>query len=546
MHKKIKHILLAFIILLLLNSIGQQFYKRFDLTHDQRYTLSKVTSSLSDKINERLLINVYLKGDFPSEFQRLQIETRQFLEELKAKNSHIQFRFINPNNQRELLIKKGMYPSQLTVEEDGKLSNAIIFPWAEINYKNKSTIVSLLPESQSKTQEEQLQNAVESLEYSFANALNEVTKSKKQKVAVIAGNGELQDIELYSLLSKVNGKYHLAKFTLDSVAKNPKKTLRDLINFDLAIIAKPTEKFTSEEKLTLDQFVINGGKTLWMLDNVQADTDSLYNNGKMLAYPRDLNLTDLLFNYGIRINNKLIQDLYASKIPLATGNVGNQPQFQNLNWFYNPLVSGNPNHPITKNTLPVRMRFATQIDTLKNGIKKTPLLVSSPLTKKVGLPTIIELSSIANEPTQEEFSGGNQLFGVLLEGEFTSAYANRIKPFESTFFKAKSLPNKMIVIADGDIGKNQILKGKPHDLTTDKWTNERFGNKDFLLNAIDYLLDDSGLIQLKNKTVQIHILDKKQALEEKGFWQFFNLVLPLIILFLFGFIFKYIRKKKYT
>ncbi|APG64867.1 gliding motility-associated ABC transporter substrate-binding protein GldG [Tenacibaculum todarodis] len=545
MNKKIKNIALLLIGVFLLNFANQSIYKRFDLTQDKRYTLSKITTSILDKFENTVTVKVYLEGEFPTEFQRLQTETRQFLEELKAENSAIKILFINPDNQREQLTKKGMYPSQLTVEEDGKLSNAIIFPWAEVSYKNKAVIVSLLPESQAKTQEEQLQNAVEGLEYSFANALNILTQNNKKKVAIISGNGELQDIELYSFLSEVGKKYHLAKFTLDSVATNPQKTLQGLTNFDLAIIAKPTEKFTAEEKFTLDQFITNGGKTLWMLDNVQADTDSLFNNGKMLAYPRELNLTDLLFAYGVRVNSKLVQDLYASKIPLATGNVGNQTQFQNLPWFYNPLVAGNPNHPISKNVLPVRLQFATQIDTLKNNVRKTPLLVSSLLTKQVGLPTIIELSSIANEPTEQEFSGGNQLFSVLLEGEFNSAYANRIKPFKSTIFKGKSSENKMIIIADGDIAKNQILKGKPHDLATDKWTNERFGNKDFLLNSIDYLLDDSGLINLKNKSLQLNILDKQQAFQEKGYWQFLNIVVPLLLLFGFGFGFNYWRKKKY-
>ncbi|MDE0536473.1 gliding motility-associated ABC transporter substrate-binding protein GldG [Tenacibaculum sp. L6] len=423
-----------------------------------------------------LTIHVYLEGEFPAEFKRLQIETRQFLEELQAKNTNIRFRFINPDNIREQLVKKGMMPSQLTVEEDGKLSEAIIFPWAEVSYGKKTELVSLLPNTIAKTQEAQLQNAVEKLEYSFANALHNITQKERQKIAVLAGNGELQDIYQYSLLSEVGKKYRLAKFTLDSVASNPQKTLKDLRAYDLAIIAKPTERFTEEEKFTVDQFITNGGKSLWMIDNNYADTDSLYNEGKMLAFPRDLNLTDLLFGYQVRVNNKLIQDLYAAKIPLATGNVGNQTQFQHLNWFYHPLVNGNPYHPITKNVLPVRFRFTTQIDTLKGNLKKTPLLVTSVLTKKIGTPNFVELQSIAKEPQENEFAAGPQLLAVLLEGNIPSAYKNRIKPFNTPDFIPESGTNKMIVIADGDIGSNQILKGKPHDLSLDKWTGEQFGN----------------------------------------------------------------------
>lgn len=546
MNKKIKNISFIIIGLIVLNIANQSFYKRFDLTADKRYTLSETTNSILSKVKKPLFITVYLEGDFPSEFKRLQVETRQYLEELSAKNSQIKIHFENPDDQRESLIKKGMMPSQLTVEEDGKLSEAIIFPWAEINIDEKSKMVSLLPTGIMASQEEQLQKAIENLEFSFSDAINSITQKKKKSVAVLTGNGELQDIYQYSFLSEVAKKYRLAKFTLDSVATNPQQTLKDLSSLDLAIIAKPTQEFTENEKLVLDQFITNGGKTLWMIDNVQADQDSLFNGGRMLAYPRDLNLTDLLFSYGIRINSSLIKDLYAAQIRLATGNVGNQPQFQNFDWFYHPLVGANPNHPITKNVAPVRLQFANQIDTLKNNIKKTPLLMSSTLTQKVGTPTIIELQSIADEPQEKDYVSGHQLLGVLLEGDFKSAYKNRIKPFETPLFKNNVTQNKMIVIADGDVGKNQLLKGQPTDLSTDKWTNQQFGNKDFLINAVDYLLDDSGLINLRNKTLQIRMLDKQKAFKERTFWQFLNVVLPLILLVLFGFGFNYLRKKKYS
>ena len=546
MNKKLKNIILLLAGLLMLNFASQSIYKRIDLTKDKRYTLSSVTKSIIEKIDKQLIVRVYLEGDFPTEFKRLQIETRQFLEELRAENTNIRIQFINPDDQRERLIKAGMIPSQLTVEEDGKLSNAIIFPWAEIDFNKKTNIVSLLPNGAVQSQEDQLENAVENLEFSFSDAINSLLRKKPKKIAILSGNGELQDIQLYSILSEVSKKNRLAKFTLDSVEKNAVKSLKDLQNFDLAIIAKPTESFTEKEKLVLDQFIIKGGKTLWMVENVQADTDSLFSTGKMLAYPRDLNLTDFFFSYGVRINSNLIQDLYAAKIPLATGNIGDQTQFQNLNWFYHPLVNSNPNHPITKNTAPVRLRFANQIDTLQNNIKKTPLLVSSLLTKKTGTPTIIELQSIAEEPKEKEYISGYQLFSVLLEGEFSSMYNNRVKPFDLNNFSAKSNPNKMVIISDGDLARNQIQKGQPYDLSLDKWTGEQFGNKEFLLNAVDYLLDDSGLIKLRNKTLQINLLDKQKAYKERTYWQIINIVLPLLILFAFGIGFQYWRKKKYS
>lgn len=546
MSKKLKHSISLFIILMVVNIVSQGFYNRIDLTTDNRYTLATVTKDILANIDKQLIVKVYLEGDFPSEFKRLQIETRQFLEELSTRNSFITIQFIRPDNQREQLIKAGMIPSQLTVKEDGKLSNAVIFPWAEIRYKKKTSIVSLLPNGVAKSQEDQLETAVENLEFSFSNAIYKLQEEKQKKVAVLSGNGELLDIQLYSFLSEVAKKHRLAKFTLDSVATNSTKSLQDLQQFDLAIIAKPTESFTEKEKLVLDQYIMKGGKTLWMLENVQADTDSLFKDGKMLAYPRDLNLTDFFFSYGLRINATLIQDLYAAKIPLATGNIGNKPQFQNLNWFFHPLVSGNQTHAISKNIAPVRLRFTNQIDTLQNSLQKTVLLMSSMLTRKTGTPAIIALESIAKEPKEEDYSSGFQLFSLLIEGNFTSMYANRIKPFNIKKFSKKSSHNKMIVISDGDIGRNQLQKGKPFDLAQDKWTGEQFGNKDFLLNAVDYLLDDNGLIGLRNKSVQINLLDKERAYQEKTFWQFVNIVLPLLVLLTFGFVFQYIRKRTYS
>jgi gliding-associated putative ABC transporter substrate-binding component GldG len=546
MNKTTKITAFFLLFLIIINFIDIPIYKRFDLTKDKRYTLSKTTNDILSKVNKPLFITVYLEGDFPSEFKRLQLETLQYLEELAAENSNIKIHFENPDNQREELIKKGMMPSQLTVEEDGKLSEAIIFPWAEINFGDKTNTISLLPTSVVASQEEQLQKAIENLEYSFSNAIHLIIQTRQKSVAIITGNGELPDIYQYSFLSEVAKKYKLAKFTLDSVARNPDQTLKDITTFDLAIIAKPTQKFTEQEKLTLDQFITNGGKTLWMLDNVQADQDSLFNTGKMLAYPVDLNLTDLLFSYGVRINTTLVKDLYGSKIALATGASGSQTQFKYLDWFYHPLVNGNPYHPITKNVAPVRLQFANQIDSLKNDIKKTPLLMTSMLTQKVGTPSIIELQSIANEPNEKDYVAGNQVMGILLEGNFKSAYKNRVKPFESSLLKDNAIDNKMIIIADGDVGKNQLLKGKPTDLARDKWTNEQFGNKDFLLNSVDYLLDDSGLMELRNKSLKINILDKQKAFKERTYWQIINIVLPLVLLFGFGFGFTYWRKKKYS
>ncbi|MFZ2282401.1 MAG: gliding motility-associated ABC transporter substrate-binding protein GldG, partial [Lutibacter sp.] len=389
------------------------------------------------------------------------------------------------------------------------------------------------------------ESSIQNLEFAFANAIHKITTEKSKKIAVLRGNGELNDIYIADFLRKLGEYYFLAPFTLDSVAFQPQKTFEQISEFDLAIIAKPTEKFTEAEKFTMDQFVMNGGKTLWLIDNVQAELDSLMQTGETLAYPRNLGLTDLFFNYGIRINTDLITDLYSSEIPLATGNIGNQTQFSQFLWVYFPLVNSQNNHPINNNIEAVNLKFANSIDLLDNNIQKTILLQSSPLSKSVGTPSIISLRTITQKRNEAEYNKGNKPISVLLEGKFKSAYFERIKPFKIAAPKENGVENKMLVIADGDVIANEISKGQPLELGLNKWTNQRYGNKEFLLNAVNYLLDDTGLINIRSKKVKIDFLDKEIAFAEATKWQLINILFPLIILAFFGFIFNYFRKKKY-
>ncbi|MCK5637312.1 MAG: gliding motility-associated ABC transporter substrate-binding protein GldG [Flavobacteriaceae bacterium] len=537
---------LVLIALIVLNYLGNSFNKRFDLTKDKRYSLLDETKDIIDKIDEPIYIKVYLQGDFPSEFKRIQLETNQFLEELSALNDNIKFRFIDPKSNKKELIKNGLQPSKLTVQEDGVVSESIIFPWATINFDDKIENVSLLSNSTAPSQEEQMKRSIENLEYEFANALHKIISKKDKKIAILKGNGELEDIYLYSFLKKLSEYYKLAEFTLDSVKTNPEKTLSDLIEYDLVIVAKPTKVFTEEEKFTLDQYILNNGKTLWLIDNIAAEMDSLMANGKTLALNRDLNLTDLFFNYGVRINYNVTKDLYSSSIRLASGNTGNQTQYQDFLWHYFPLTLSNNNNPISSNLDPILLKFPSSMDTLKNNIKKTALLQSSPYAKIIGTPTNISLNEISNKPIKEEFNDANTTFGVLLEGEFKSAYTNRTKPFNLSSYKQISKKNAMVIISDGDIIANETFKGEPLPLSIDKWTNQAFGNADLLLNTVHYLLDDSGIINLRSKNLQIQFLDKEQAFQKRTYWQVFNIILPLIILGLFGFVFNYLRKRKYS
>jgi len=541
----ISKITLFFIGLIALNFISNKVYKRFDLTQDKRYTLSQPAIDILNTIEELIIIKVYLEGDFPAEFKRLQLETKQHLAQLKSLNKNISVRFINPFGKERELISNGLKPSRLSVQEGAKISEAIIFPWATVVYKNKTQNVSLLTNNSTNSQEEQLQSAIENLEYAFTDAILKVTNTKKQNIAVLTGNNELDFIYLDGLLKTLSEYYHLEAFPLDSVQTQPQKTVELLNKFDLAIIAKPTKRFSEPEKFALDQFITNNGKTLWLIDNVIAENDSLMQTGNTLAINRDLNLTDLLFQYGVRIKYNLIKDMYSSTIKLAAGNVGNKTQFKDYLWNYYPLITLKDDHPITKNVQPVNLRFANTIDTLKNQIKKTVILQSSPLSKPYGTPLEISLDEVNKKPTKTDFNNGNQTLGVLLEGNFNSAYKDRVKPFKTDLYKPQSESNKMVVIADGDIIANQIKNGEPLDLGFDKWTNQHYGNKDFLLNTVNYLLDDTGLLQLRSKNIQLQFLDKEKAYNERTFWQVINVVLPLLLLGLFGFLYSFLRRKKY-
>ncbi|MDO3693719.1 gliding motility-associated ABC transporter substrate-binding protein GldG [Wenyingzhuangia sp. chi5] len=544
MTKKKKHILFIVVLLFLVNIIATNTHYRWDVTNDQRYSISKPTKFLLENLKKEVAITVFLTGDLPFDFERLSKETAYFLEEINTNNHHIIFRFVNPQGKEESLIKQGLNPSRLTVQEDGKVSESVIFPYAIVSSGKKKALVDLLKSSYFENQDSQIENSIQNLEFAFADAIQKVTAIKKQKIAVLKGNGELEDIYQYDWLKTLGENYYMAPFTLDSIASNPEKTLKELQQFDLAIISKPTEAFTEKEKFAMDQFTINGGKSIWLLDMVHTPKDSLMQNGKVLAYQRDLNLTDYLFNYGVRIKKHLIRDLYAASIPLATGKVGNNTQFDEFLWDYYPLIKSNNKHVISKNIGEVKLEFANSIDTLNPNIKKTPLLESSNLTKTLTVPSYVDLASIAENADIKTYKEGSKIIGVLLEGNFKSAYRNRIKPFQNHFIN-QGTQNKMIVIADGDISTNQISKGQPLELGLDKWNNQFYSNKEFLMNAVNYLLNDDGLIQLRSKKVIINTINKPKAYQEKIKWQLINLIIPVAILAIFGFFNFYIRKRRF-
>lgn len=556
MKNNFKKILITIGILVMVNVAGHFAFKRFDLTADKRYTLSETSLKIVAEVKEPLYIDVFLEGNFPGEFKKLQTETQQLLEEFKTENSNIIFQFVNPLENEDdkektiqSFLERGLTPVNVTVNDKGQQTQEVVFPWAVATCGNRSVKVPLLKNMMGASTAEKVVSSVQHLEYAFVNAINVVAKTKQKKVAVIQGNGELHDILIADFVKSVKDNYYIGPFTLDSVAKSPAESLKYLKKYDLAIIAKPTEAFSDEEKQVLDQFLIHGGKAIWLVDQVNMEMDSLYNeSGTNLAFPRDLNLNDMFFKYGIRIKPDLIFDLQNTPIALATGDQGSSTQYTQYPWFYAPMIYPTSKNPIVSNLDGIKFQFASPIEPLKNDIKKTVLLQSSQYSRLVGTPAEVSLKIVSERPEQKDFAGrGNYPVAVLLEGQFHSVYENRVLPFQDGTFKNTGKASKMIVISDGDVIKNQLDKNfQPLELGYDKWTNNLYANKEFMMNCVNYLLDDNGLINIRSKEVDLPILDKEKVYANYTQSQVITVAVPIGILLVFGIVFTFLRKRKYS
>ncbi len=520
---------------------------QIDFTSDKRHTLSDTTIKIIKKPRKNIHITVYLQGDFPAYFKKLQHETQNLLEEFHRANSRLTFSFVNPEKQGssfiDKLIGKGFRPAEISVQKGSELSQIRIFPWAEIEYDNRHEKVPLLISLPGAKIEDQINRSIENLEYAFSYAINKVTAPQKPAVAILKGNGEWDDIYIADFLTALRDFYRIAPFTLDSLETSPRETIEQLQSFDLAIIAGPTEKFSRKDKYALDQFLMNGGRLLMLFDPVKAHKDTLFYKYKTYALNAELDTEDWLFFYGVRPKPVLVKDLIAAPVMLKVGDVQGNPQLLEFPWVYSPLVTPEKSHPIGKNTGKVKLDFVSPLDTLKNQLKKTVLLRSSPYTDIQGVPAEINFEDIARKPDKKRYNKGPQILGVLIEGVFKSAFRGRVKPVDSEF--KSQARTKMIVITDGDIIKNDIKKGQPLPLGLDKWSGIQYDNKNFLLNAVHYLADKEGLFLLKNKSVRLSLIDKNKAVADAGFWRMVNLVLPLILLTVIFLTAMWWRKRKY-
>lgn len=525
---------------------------RLDLTKEKRYTLSESTIKVLESVKKPLTVDVYLEGDFPASFKQLQSETKFMLEEFRKINPKIDFKFIDPMKTKmsqDTLMAMGMQPSVLPDFKDGKVTQIYLFPYAVVKYNGGGISIPLVVQQSNINADDQLRKSIENLEYNLVSNIKAVATNKRKKVGILVNQDELSPTEFESFMRLATESYDAGPIVPKNNVEITQADIPLLKQMSALVIAKPRKAFTDGEKVILDQYIMNGGKTLWMIDAVNAEMDTLTRSKKVMPFPVDINMTDFFFNYGLRINTALVKDVkkYAL-LKLVTGEVGGNAQYTSLPWPYFPLGIAEHDHPITKNINPVKLEFPTSIDTLGGRKFKTNVLFeSSERTLLKQVPNYVELKEIASVDSlgQMEKPSTPKIFAVALEGKFNSAYASRIERKSYPGFKTSSPENKMIVIADGDIGRNKVIKGQALPLGVDMLTEEQFGNEQFLRNALDYLLDDSNLMELRNRNIEERLLDRHRIADERTNWQYLNLFLPLAIIGLLGGLFFWLRKKRF-
>ncbi|MBE4949519.1 gliding motility-associated ABC transporter substrate-binding protein GldG [Chryseobacterium culicis] len=526
---------------------------RLDLTKEKRYTLSDNTIKVLESVKKPLTVEVYLEGDFPASFKQLQSETKFMLEEFRKINPKIDFKFIDPiktKMSQDTLMAMGMQPSILPDVKDGKISQITLFPYAVIKHGSNGVSIPLVVQQAGIDADQQLTRSIEGLEYNLVSNIKNIAAAKRKKIGILVNHDELNPDEFQGFVQLAMENYDAGPIIPKNQTELSVEDVPLLKQMSALVIAKPRKAFTDNEKVILDQYIMNGGKTLWMIDAVNAEMDTLTRSKKVMPFPVDINMTDFFFNYGVRINPALVKDVKKfALLRLVTGEVGGNPQYTSLPWPYYPLGIAEDNNPVTKNINPVKFEFPTSIDTLggRKNIKTKVLFESSERTLLKQVPNYVDLKEIASVDSlgQMEKPSTPKIFAVALEGKFNSAYASRIERKSYPGFKASSPENKMIIIADGDVGRNKVIKGKPLPLGVDLLTNEQFGNEQFLRNALDYLLDDSNLMELRNRNIEERLLDRQRITEEKSTWQWLNLLLPLAIIGLIGGLFFWLRKKKF-
>jgi ABC-2 type transport system permease protein len=551
-------LLLGLAIILLVNLISYFLFTRIDLTAERRYSLSKATKQLLKNSHDVIFFKVYLEGDLPPGFRRLANETREMLDEFRAYNPNIRYQFVNPSenpNAKEridtykLLEEQGLQPTNLRVNKKGEASQLIIFPGCMVTYKGRQAPVQLLMTQLGQDPQKVLNNSIQALEYNLASAIEKLSARLKPQIAFLEGQGELPRPDNVDFESALSEYYTVDRVTLNqkinalAIRMKTDSVTEQFVNkYRAIIIDKPVKPFDEKDKFIIDQFIMRGGKVLWMVNPVFASMDSLEKYSSTIGIVNDINLEDLLFSYGVRLNDNLLMDLNALSIPMVTGKVGDQPQIEYFPWYFFPILTPTISHPIMNGLNAVKSEFISSVDTVgtHTAVKKTVLLTTSPYTRIVNAPVLIDLDILRKEPDPQMFNRGPQPVAVLLEGEFVSAFQFRLPPeisgSKDIGFRGKSKKTRMVVIADGDMARNQFhyRDGYALPLGYDQYTRQTFGNKDFLMNVMNYLCDDSGLISVRSRELKLRLLDSSKVAGQRVFWQLLNVLLPLFLVAGFG------------
>jgi len=554
-------VLIIGFFLLLLNWAASVWHTRVDFTSEKRFTLSEATKKLLKKTEGVVQVQVFLKGNLPSGFKQLGKSTEEMLQEFKeVAGNKIEYHFISPDEKipgtgtsyADTLGAMGLYPINLTSQVEQGQQQQLVYPAALIEYNNLLMPVSLYQGKTPLINFQELSSAAALLEYKLADGISKITINEKPVVAFAIGNGEPEDYSTYDLVQNVlKPNYTLFTFNLKTQPLLPRE-------FKVLLVVKPTIPFGDDEKLKLDQYVMNGGKIIWFVDRLNAEMDSLQIKNEVIAYDRNLNLSDLFFRYGVRQNPDLVMDLQCDQLPFDVNGNG---QFELLPWNYFPVFDSKNNHPINRNLGFVVGRFVNSIDTVEApGIKKTVLLSSSANARKIGTPALISSKENVNAPEDDNFKTANIPVAVLLEGKFRSLYANRLsQSMQDSLVKynAQYLPEnihdtKMIMVADGDIPLNAVIKGgQPIAMGLNPYTygTQRefmFANREFVINCLEFLVNENGLSEARAKDFVVRLLDIKKVKEEKIFWQAINTALPILLVIIFALFFTWMRKRKYA
>lgn len=549
---------LAIVVLLVYfaSGIGGEA-SRVDLTKDKRYTVSRFSRNFLQNLDDVFYVQLYLDGEMPYEYKRLQNAMVDMLESFRHyAGDLVQYDLINPNEgktekERQArytdIMKKGLKPfNAFETDDEGGKSEKIIFPGAIVSHAGRGYPVNFLRDNPGRPDEVNVNHSIRMLEYELINAMKIIRDTTKKKIAFIEGHGELNEYEVEDITASF-----LPYVDVDRGVIGGQPGVLD--PYEAIIIAKPHQKFSEQDKFVIDQYIMNGGKVVWMIDPVYVNQDSLA-TGSALAMPLDLNIDDQLFRYGARVNRNLVKDIQANVIMINMGLKGAAPKWTPAPWLYNPLLSARADHPLVKSLNMIKTEFVSEIDTLGGSpeVKKTVLLSTSRYSDLVELPAMIQLSEVSKQPDQKDFDNPNRAVMVLLEGSFTSVFKNRMYqelfPDQKVSYLEKSPPTKMFVISDGDIIKNEMYFNKnrkewlPVPLGYDRKTNQTFGNKELMINMLNYLTGHEGLISLRSREIQLRLLDKAKIKDQKLRWQLINLLLPVLLVVVSGLVFYFARK----